>query len=333
MVGESARPDDMVVNVVPGEAEDQHPHPQPRRRRSSSRRRGCSRSRRRSSSSPTTSWSRSRRGAIRVRKRLLREQDRRRLAKQAPDVSSPQWRGGTVGARRRVSSLLAIVAACGGPAFHAAVGEPTVAPAVDCERPTWPRPDAACRPRRPPSRPTTTTTCRRPRRRRRCAADHGAAAAPPRRRLPRAGRRWGPRRPTRVSATWLDVVRLVVPVHRRQRRRCRRDSTAWRRSACRRCTSKPAKWDADRRARSPSGCCRSSSGPTPTASGWSRGTCRRSRMCNVDLAAGCSRSPRCPSTGSPSTSSRARSPTSPSATPGLELSAALRAALPGGLSG
>ena len=79
IVGENARPDDMNVNVVREKQKTNiRTHcadeaikltPPPR----------CSPSRRPSSSSPTTSWSRSRRPRMRVRKRVLKEQDRRRL--------------------------------------------------------------------------------------------------------------------------------------------------------------------------------------------------------------------------------------------------------------
>ena len=81
VVGESSRPDDMVVNVRPREAEDQHPHPQPRRGRSSSHRPEVH------TLETAIEWIAEDElvevtpDAIRIRKRVLAEQDRRRLSR------------------------------------------------------------------------------------------------------------------------------------------------------------------------------------------------------------------------------------------------------------
>ena len=96
VVGENARADEMVVNVVRAKEKTNirtHSHDDARQARPA---RASTRSRPPSSSSPTTSWSRSRPTAIRIRKRLLTEQDRRR-AEQARRVRSahfPQVRAG-----------------------------------------------------------------------------------------------------------------------------------------------------------------------------------------------------------------------------------------------
>ena len=81
VVGENARPDDMIVNVVREKQKTNirtHAADEAIKLDAAAR---STRSRRPSSSSPTTSWSRSPPTRIRIRKRVLKEQDRRRLAR------------------------------------------------------------------------------------------------------------------------------------------------------------------------------------------------------------------------------------------------------------